>query len=64
MKGIVNSSYHFDSLKISLQHLKIGLQERELIPSRMPLREKIEQTMLLVEQIGIIMFGRLVSARR
>jgi predicted flap endonuclease-1-like 5' DNA nuclease len=54
--------YYIDASKISTHQLKADLQNRELIPSRKPLKVDPEKNLLQLEKIGITTLQDLVTA--
>ena len=58
----MKSTYHIDSSQFSLQQLKTDLLDRELIPSRKPLKENLEKNLGALERIGITTLEELISA--
>jgi hypothetical protein len=58
----MKSRYHIDASRISLEELKKDLLEREMIPSRRPLKVNLEMNLLHLESQGISSMGELVSA--
>ena len=55
-------SFHLDPSKYSLQQLKNDLLSRDLIPSRMPLKEDLETQFQILEGIGVQTLGELITA--
>ena len=58
----MKSTYHIDSSQFSLQQFKTDLLDRELIPSRKPLKENLEKNLGALERIGITTLEELISA--
>ena len=58
----MKATYHIDSSQVSLQQLKTDLLDRELIPSRKPLKENLEMNLSVLERIGITTLEELISA--
>jgi len=56
------TSYHIDTSKYSLQEMKEDLLSRDLIPSRLPLKEGLESNFQILEGEGIQTLGDLISA--
>ena len=56
------ASYHIDTSKYSLQEMKKDLQSRDLIPSRLPLKEGLESNFEILERAGIQTLGELLTA--
>ena len=57
----MNSNYHIDASKISLEELRNDLLGRELIPSRKPLKVNLDKNLLALEEQGISTLEELVS---
>lgn len=58
----MKSTYHIDPSLISLQHLKTNLLNRELIPSRKPLKKDLEKNISTLEGFGLKTLDLLLSA--
>lgn len=58
----MKTSYHIDSSQISLEYFKNDLLNRELIPSRKPLKENLEENLSLLEGLGLTTLDLLLSA--
>jgi len=58
----VATSYHIDTSKYSLQQMKEDLLSRDLIPSRLPLKEGLESNFKILEDEGIQTLGELITA--
>ncbi len=58
----MKTTYHIDSSQISLEYLKNDLLNRELIPSRKPLKEDLEKNLSVLEGIGLTTLELLLSA--
>jgi hypothetical protein len=58
----MKAAYHIDSSIISIKQLKSDLLDRELIPSRKPLKENLEKNLLKLERTGITTFEELLAA--
>ncbi len=58
----MNAHYHIDSRKYTLQQLKMNLLSRELIPSRMVLKEDLERRFEILEKMGILNLQDLINA--
>ncbi|MCK5795109.1 MAG: hypothetical protein KAH12_10400 [Anaerolineales bacterium] len=56
------ASYHINPSKYLLQELKKDLLNRDLIPSRMPLKEDLETNFQILEGKGIQTLGDLIAA--
>jgi len=56
------ASYHIDTSKYSLQEMKEDLLSRDLIPSRLPLKEGLESNFQILEGEGIQTLGDLITA--
>ena len=56
------ASYHIDTSEYSLQEMKEDLLSRDLIPSRLPLKEGLESNFQILEGEGIQTLGDLISA--
>ena len=56
------ASYHIDTSKYSLQEMKKDLLSRELIPSRLPLKEGLNANFQVLEEEGIQTLGDLITA--
>ena len=56
------ASYHIDTSKYSLQEMKEDLLSRDLIPSRLPLKEGLTSNFQILEGEGIQTLGDLISA--
>jgi len=56
------ASYHIDTSEYSLQKMKEDLLSRDLIPSRLPLKEGLESNFQILEGEGIQTLGDLISA--
>ena len=54
--------YHIDTSKYSLQEMKEDLLSRDLIPSRLPLKEGLTSNFQILEGEGIQTLGDLISA--
>jgi hypothetical protein len=58
----MSASYHIDTSKYSLQEMKKDLLDRDLIPSRQPLKDDLEINFQILESAGIHTLGDLISA--
>ena len=56
------ASYHIDTSNYSLQEMKEDLLSRDLIPSRLPLKEGLEANFQILEEEGIQTLGDLITA--
>ena len=56
------ASYHIDTSKYTLQKMKEDLLSRDLIPSRLPLKEGLEANFQILEGEGIQTLGDLITA--
>ena len=56
------ASYHIDTSEYSLQKMKEDLLSRDLIPSRLPLKEGLESNFQILKGEGIQTLGDLISA--
>ena len=56
------ASYHIDTSQYSLQKMKEDLLSRDLIPSRLPLKEGLEANFQSLEGEGIQTLGDLITA--
>ncbi len=56
------ASYHIDTSEYSLQKMKEDLLSRDLIPSRLPLKEGLEASFQILEGEGIQTLGDLITA--
>lgn len=54
-------SYHIDPHLYSLQKLKKDLMGRDLIPSRVPLKDGLDEKIAILEELGINNLGDLIS---
>jgi len=58
----MSASYHIDTSKYTLQEMKEDLLNRDLIPSRRPLKEGLESNFQILEREGIQTLGDLIIA--
>lgn len=58
----MSASYHIDTSKYSLQEMKKDLLDRDLIPSRQPLKDDLEINFQILESAGIYTLRDLISA--
>ena len=58
----MSSKYHIDPDKISLKNFQISLESRELIPSRVALKEKVKARFRTIQEAGLISLGDLLDA--
>lgn len=56
------ASYHIDTSKYSLQEMKKNLLTRDLIPSRLPLKDGLESYFQIIEGEGIQTLKDLINA--
>ena len=56
------ASYHIDTSEYSLQKMKEDLLSRDLIPSRLPLKEGLEEKFQILDGEGIQTLGDLIRA--
>ncbi len=56
------ASYHIDTSKYSLREMKEDLLSRDLIPSRLPLKEGLVSSFQILEGEGIQTLGDLITA--
>jgi len=56
------ASYHIDTSKYSLQEMKEDLLSRDLIPSRLPLKEGLESNFQILKEEGIQTLRDLITA--
>ncbi|MCJ7735651.1 MAG: hypothetical protein MUP11_14020 [Anaerolineales bacterium] len=56
------ASYHIDASKYTLRKMKEDLLNRDLIPSRTPLKEGLDEKFHILEKTGISMLQELISA--
>ena len=56
------ASYHINTSEYSLQKMKEDLLNRDLIPSRRPLKERLEYNFEILEREGIQTLGELITA--
>lgn len=56
------ASYHIDTSNYSLQEMKEDLLSRDLIPSRLPLKEGLEANFQILEEEGIQTLGDMITA--
>ena len=58
----MNTRYHIDSRKYTLQQLKTNLLSREMIPSRKALKKDLERRFEILEKMDILNLKELIKA--
>jgi hypothetical protein len=56
------ASYHIDTSKYSLTEMKKDLLSRDLIPSRLPLKDHLQSRFQILEDLGIHTLGDVITA--